>query len=152
MANSHWDPIPNSENIMHMGPRSSAGYSAWNVDHHHVMSKAPREVHKGLAEAQTKSGTHTSWSWHPKTKHDHYPPMHHPLSPPRRQLHCFGFSTLGLLEPNPNPKRDPSRTPQPILHLNSNANPTPDPHPHIGPHTGVYGDIGTSVAWPCLCP
>ena len=86
------------------------------------------------------------WPWHPKNKHDWHPPMHPPLGPPGKQLHCLGFSTLGLLESSPNPNRGPPHIPQPIPQPNSNANPTPDPHPCISPHTGPHGDNGTSVS------
>ena len=101
---------------------------------------------RGLLRTNRRVVHTRGWPWHPKNKHDRHPPMHPPLGPPGKQLHCHGFGTLGLLEPSPNPNCDPPHTTQPIPQPNANANPTPDPHPCIGPHTGPYGDNGTGVS------
>lgn len=80
---------------------------------------------RGLLRTNRRVVHTRGWPWHPKNKHDRHPPMHPPLGPPGKQLHCHGFSTLGLLEPSPNPNRDPphilnlylSPTPMLTLHL-----------------------------------
>ena len=103
---------------------------------------------RGLLRTNRRVAHTRGWPWHPKNKHDRHPPMHPPLGPQGKQLHCHGFGTLGLLEPSPSPSpnRDPPHTTQTIPQPNANANPTPDPHPCIGPRTGPYGDNGTGVS------
>ena len=107
---------------------------------------------RGLLRTNQRVAHTRGWPWHPRNKHDWHPPMHPPLGPQGKQLHCHGFGTLGLLEPSPNPNRDPPHTTQPIPQPNANANPTPDPHPCIGPHTGPMEIMGPVSLQPCLCP
>ena len=41
-----------------MGPKALQDYSAWILEHNHVISNAHKELHKGVPEAQLKSGLH----------------------------------------------------------------------------------------------
>ena len=41
-----------------MGPKALRGYLAWILKHNHVISIAHKELHKGVPEAQLKSGSH----------------------------------------------------------------------------------------------
>lgn len=47
-------------------PDAVQAYLAWNGEHHHAISKAQRDLHKGVAENQPKSGPHKRLALAPK--------------------------------------------------------------------------------------
>ena len=48
------------------GSEKEPDSSAWNVEHDQVISKAQRELHKGVAEAQPKCGPYPRLALAPK--------------------------------------------------------------------------------------
>ena len=133
-------------------PETVEWYLPRDVEHHQVISKAQRELHKGVAEAQPKSSPQLRQALGPKTKTSRHTNMHPQLSLPGTPLHCLGFRIWGLLRPTPTPNCDPHCAPQSKPYPNSNANPTPDPHPLTGHQLSIHESNVTGEIPPCFSP
>ena len=125
-------------------PAAMRDFSAWNVEHGHVIPKARWSCTKGFLSPNRRVTHYGDWPWHPKSKPQLYPAMHPTFSPPGRPLHCQGFSSWSFLRPNPNPNRFPHLNTPLNPHPNSHPNPTPDQTPHMGPH---FSPPGRSRDW-----
>ena len=88
------DPIPISENTTNKWPKAVQNYSTWNIEHHHDISNARMEQHKGVDEAQLKMAHTRGWPWNTKTKPEQPVPMRPTHNPLGRPLPCRG-SALG---------------------------------------------------------
>ena len=88
-------------------------YSAWNLEHHHVISKVRLQVHERIPEVYPKGGPYICLALEPKTNSVLHPPLYTPLSPLGRKLLCCGVSAWSLLGLNPNPNCNLNHYPQP---------------------------------------
>ena len=75
-------------------------YLAWNVEHHHVISKVQVHLDKRIPEAYGKGGPYMCLALDPKTNPDQYPTLYTPVSPSGRHLLCCGVNAWSLLDVN----------------------------------------------------